>query len=111
MKKLTWFNGEHIKALPEGTFGKLALPYLRILIPGLVMLFGFVAMIELLSFLTIGMAEGKHLALFGHAIDVLSAIPWLIAGMCLVAGSIWLASEARTFRRVWSSLMESTRQA
>jgi phage-related minor tail protein len=57
------------------------------------------------------MAEGKHLALFGQAINVLSAIPWLIAAVCLVAGGIWLAAESRTFRRVWSSLMESARQA
>ena len=108
---LTGIFLEHAPIARAGLLHKLAIPYLRILIPGLVVLFGFVAMIELLSFLTIGMAEGKHLALFGHTIDVLSATPWLIAGMCLVAGGIWLVAEARTFRRIWSSLMQSTRQA
>jgi len=29
MKKLTWFNGEHIKALPAGTFLDMALSYLK----------------------------------------------------------------------------------
>jgi branched-chain amino acid transport system permease protein len=108
---LTGIFLEHAPIARAGLLHKLALPYLRILAPGLVMLFGFVAMVELLSFLTIGMAEGKHLALFGHAINVLSAVPWLIAAVCLVAGGIWLAVESQTFRRVWSSLMESVRQA
>jgi hypothetical protein len=75
------------------------------------MLFGFVAMVELLSFLTIGMAEGKHLALFGLAIDVSSAVPWLTAAVCLVAGGIWLTAESRHFRRVWSGLIDVARQA
>jgi len=108
---LTGIFLEHAPIARAGLLHKLALPYLRILAPGLVMLFGFVAMVELLSFLTIGMAEGKHLALFGHAINVLSAIPWLIAAVCLIAGGIWLGVESQTFRRVWSSLMESARQA
>jgi branched-chain amino acid transport system permease protein len=108
---LTGIFLEHAPIARAGLLHKLVVPYLRILGPGLVMLFGFVAMVELLSFLTIGMAEGKHLTLFGHAIDVRSAIPWLIAAVCLVAGGIWLAAESWMFKRVWSSLMESARKA
>ena len=108
---LTGIILEHAPIARAGVLHRLALPYLRIVIPGLVMLFGFVAMVELLSFLTIGMAEGKHLALFGHAIDVSSAVPWLTAAVCLVAGGIWLTAESRHFRRVWSGLIDVARQA
>src|SRR5690554_1784867 len=73
------------------------MPYLRILVPGLLTLFGFVGMVELLSFLTIGMAEGKRLSLFGHAIDAISATPWVVSLVCLVGGGILLAIESRHF--------------
>jgi branched-chain amino acid transport system permease protein len=94
-----------------GLLHRLALPYLRILLPGLVMLFGFVGMVELLSFLTIGMAEGKRLSLLGHAIDIAGPAPWLIALACLVAGGGWLAVEARHFRRIWGGLIEAARSS
>ena len=62
--------------------------------PGLVMLFGFVGLVELLSFLTIGAAQGKHLALFGSPIDITSATPWLVA-LGLPAGRRRLAAPSR----------------
>ena len=72
------------------------------LVPGLVVLFGFVGMVELLSFLTIGMAQGKRLALFGVALDIFSA--GAMAGRrCLSAGRRSLAHDrgSRHFKRVW----------
>lgn len=103
---LTGIILEHAPIARAGLLHRLALPYLRILIPGLLMLSGFVGIVELLSFLTIGMAEGKHLALFGHAIDATSAVPWLTSTACFVAGGIWLAVESRNFRRAWGGLIE-----
>ena len=108
---LTGIVLEHAPIARAGLLHRLTLPYLRILVPGLVTLFGFVAMVELLSFLTIGKAEGKHLAPFGSAIDITSATPWLVALVCLLAGGAWLAVEARHFRRVWAGLMEVARPA
>jgi hypothetical protein len=52
------------------------------------------------------MAEGKQLALFGQTIDISSAVPWLVSFACLLAGGVWLAIEARHFKRVWGGLME-----
>jgi len=106
---LTGIILEHAPIARAGLLHRLALPYLRILVPGLVMLFGFVGMVELLSFLTIGKAEGKHLALFGRTIDISSASPWLVSLTCLLAGGAWLAIEARRFKRVWDGLIEIAR--
>ncbi|HME20664.1 MAG TPA: branched-chain amino acid ABC transporter permease [Acetobacteraceae bacterium] len=103
---LTGIILEHAPIARAGLLHRLTAPYLRILIPGLVMVFGFVGMVELLSFLTIGMAEGKHLALFGQTIDIASLVPWLASLACLLAGGVWLATEARHFKRVWGGLME-----
>ena len=80
-----------------------------VLVMTFLMLLGFVGIVELSSFLTIGLAQGKRLSLFGHVIDIFGALPWLIALGCLLGGGIWLAKESRVFKRVWDELMESAR--
>jgi hypothetical protein len=78
-------------------------PYLRLVVPALVTIFGLVATVELLSFLTIGEATGKKLVLFGNAIDVHAATPWIVAFVCLIGGGLWLRWEGRRFHRVWEA--------
>jgi branched-chain amino acid transport system permease protein len=65
---------------------------------------GFVGFVELMSFLTIGAAQGKKLVLFGDAIDVKAAMPWMISAGCLIVGAFWLRMEAAGFHRVWDDL-------
>ena len=84
--------------------GRLAVPYLRMAVPGLATIFGLVAMVELLSFLTIGAAEGKTLVLFRNPIDVHSVAPWIVGAVCLLGGGAWLRWEGRAFHRVWEAL-------
>ena len=88
-----------------GQLGRLALPYLRVSVPGLLMVLGFVGLVELTSFLTIGAAQGKTLILFGNKIDVHASLPWLIAIVLLLGGGFWFMVEARAFHRVWERLM------
>ena len=88
-----------------GRFSRLLLPYVRVIVPCLVMVLGFVGVVELASFLTIGAAQGKVLVLFGHKIDEHDVLPWLAALICLAVGTSWFALEARSFRRVWDGLM------
>jgi branched-chain amino acid transport system permease protein len=93
---------------PIARAGKLRLlivPYLRIIVPGLLLVFGFVGLVELTSFLTIGAAQGKTLVLYGYKIDVNSLTPWLISAASLLVGGAWLRIEARAFHRVWEGLM------
>jgi branched-chain amino acid transport system permease protein len=61
--------------------------------------------VELLSFLTIGAAQGRSLVLFGNKIDIHAVLPWLLATLSLLIGIFWLRLEARAFRRVWDGLM------
>jgi branched-chain amino acid transport system permease protein len=74
------------------------------------MLLGFVGVVELTSFQTIGEAQGKHLVLFGSKIDVHSLPPWLIAGALLAVGGFWLRFEIRAFARVWDNITADLKQ-
>src|SRR3954452_2778273 len=93
-----------------GRLGRLAVPYLRMSIPGLAVLLGFIGIVELTSFRTIGEAQGKHLVLFGGNIDVHSLVPWLVAVALLAVGGLWLRVEAHAFARVWDNLTADLKQ-
>jgi branched-chain amino acid transport system permease protein len=88
----------------SGQLGRLAVPYVRILVPGVIMVLGFVGAVELLSFLTIGAAQGKKLTLFGSAVDVTATMSWVVVFGCLLGGAAWLRIEARMFSRVWDGI-------
>jgi branched-chain amino acid transport system permease protein len=95
----------HGPIVRAGRFGRLVVPYVRVIVPGLVMLLGFVGVVELASFLTIGAAQGKTLVLFGSKVDVHAVLPWLAAFVCLIGGLFWFRIEARAFHQVWDGLM------
>ena len=69
------------------------------------------ALVELLSFLTIGAAQGKKLVLFGGPIDVHSPVPWAISIGCLAFGGAWLRFEAAGFHKVWEALTADLKPA
>ncbi|MDR3534120.1 MAG: branched-chain amino acid ABC transporter permease [Rhodopila sp.] len=93
-----------------GRLGYLMVPYLRLVVPSLGVALGFVGLVELMSFLTIGAAQGKKLALFGGPIDVHATLPWVISAGSLLIGGVWLRFEAARFHRVWESLTTGIRR-
>jgi branched-chain amino acid transport system permease protein len=93
-----------------GRMRRLAVPYLRLSVPVVTVLVGFVGLVELASFQTIGESQGKHLVLFGNPIDVHSLVPWSIVVALLVAGGVWLRLEIRTFTRVWDEITDDLKQ-
>lgn len=102
---------KHAPIMRAGLMRRLVLPYSRVLVPGVIVLFGSIGLVELLSFFTIGRAQGKRLELFGQPLDIQSAVPWLICLVCLLGGGFWLARESRQFKRVWDGLMEIAQPA
>lgn len=94
-----------------GRLSRLLWPYLRLLPAGLATVAGFVGLIELLSFLTIGVEQGKHLVLFGSPIAIASATPWAVATGLLVVGGVWLRKEAHGFARVWATVTDDLKEA
>jgi branched-chain amino acid transport system permease protein len=93
-----------------GRLGGLVVPYLRLTIPSLGVLLGFVGLVELMSFLTIRAAQGRKLVLFGGPVDVHATLPWAISGGALLLGGLWLRSEAAGFHRVWEGLTAEVRR-
>jgi branched-chain amino acid transport system permease protein len=93
-----------------GRLGNLTIPYLRLVIPSLGVLFGFVGLVELMSFLTIGAAQGKKLVLFAHPIEVHATLPWAISSASLIVGALWLRWESAAFHRVWENLSAEIRR-
>ena len=94
----------HKPVANNGRWKQLIGAYTRLLVPGLAIVFGFIGMVELLSFLTIGAAQGKKLVLFGSPIDVTSIIPWSSSIGAFAVGSIWLRFEAAKTGAIWRRL-------
>jgi branched-chain amino acid transport system permease protein len=94
-----------------GRLRLLLLPYVRLLVPGIAAVAGFVGLVELLSFLTIGAAQGKHMVLFGLPVEITSVAPWLVAAALLLIGGAWLRHESRYFGRVWENVTDDLKEA
>jgi branched-chain amino acid transport system permease protein len=95
----------HAPIMRAGRLGGLTMPYLRLLPAILLVLGSLVFLVEMLSFATIGAAEGKTLNLFGLSPNVYTPLPWLITLAAGAIGVIWLRVEARRFFMVWDDLM------
>jgi branched-chain amino acid transport system permease protein len=97
MHQPLWRAGRLRRVLPS---------YMVVAVPTLLAVIGFVLLVELCSFLTIGTAQGKTFTIRGLTIDPRTAAPWLIGGGLLVGGGLWLWREAIRFRGVWERLMD-----
>jgi branched-chain amino acid transport system permease protein len=100
----------HVPIWRIGRLRELTLPYLRAFPPALLLLLGFVLLVELASFTTIGAAQGKKFAIGGNVIDTTQPMPWLIALGALGLGILWLRREARGFRERWDVLIEDAKK-
>ena len=94
-----------------GRLGRLAGPYLRLLPPALLVTLGFVLVVELCSFLTIGAAQGKSFTVGWLTIDPLGVGPWGAAGLLLVLGGLWLHRAVRGFAAAWHTVTEEIKAA
>jgi branched-chain amino acid transport system permease protein len=91
--------------------GRLAGPYLRLLVPGLLVVVGFVLVVELCSFLTIGAAQGKTFTLSRVTIEPRTPLPWAVAAVLLVGGGLWLRQAAGGFAGAWHALVDEIKAA
>jgi branched-chain amino acid transport system permease protein len=89
-----------------GRLGRLAGPYLRLVVPALLVVVGFVLVIELCSFLTIGAAQGKSFTLSHVTIDPRTAGPWAAAAVLLAGGGVWLRYAIGGFGAAWATVTE-----
>src|SRR5258708_32294435 len=100
----------HMPIWREGRRRKLLVPYAKAFPPALLVMLGFVLLVELASFTTIGAAQGKKFKIGGNLIDTTAPLPWVVALAALVLGALWLRREARGFRLRWDELMEAPKR-
>ena len=100
----------HMPIWRAGRLRELAVPYARAAPAALLVLVGFVFLVELASFTTIGAAQGKKFTIMGNVIDTNAPAPWVIAIGCLVLGGLWLRREANNFRQRWDELIEGAKR-
>lgn len=101
----------HMPIWRAGRMRELLVPYARALPPALLLLVGFVLLVELTSFTTIGAAQGKKFTIAGRLIDTTTPAPWVTAVAAFILGVLWLRYEARGFRERWNGLIEGTERA
>jgi hypothetical protein len=70
---------------------------------------GFVLLVELASFTTIGAAQGKKFSIGGHLIDTTAPLPWVVALSALVLARCGCAARHAAFRQRWDELMEGAK--
>jgi branched-chain amino acid transport system permease protein len=100
----------HTPIWRAGRLRELAVPYARAFPAALLTMLGFVLLVELASFTTIGAAQGKKFKIGGNLIDTTAPLPWVIALAALILGGLWLRREAHGFRLRWDELMEGTKR-
>jgi branched-chain amino acid transport system permease protein len=94
-----------------GRLGRLAGPYLRLLGPIVLVVVGFVLVVELCSFLTIGAAQGKSFTVGHLTIDPRGGQAWAMAAVLLAGGGLWLRSAMRGFAGAWQAVSEEIKAA
>ena len=101
----------HAPLLRAGRLRPLVMPYLKVFAFGLLVLTGFVMIVELLSFISIGKAQGKTLGFLGRPVDEASVLTWVVAIGLFGGGALGLRWQGLKLRRVWSGLMDELRAA
>jgi len=100
----------HAPIARSGRLAALLLPYLRVLVPGVIAVGTFVLLVEMASFVTIGAEQGKSFKLGGVThIDPFTLLPWLVAGVAFVIAALWLRFETRAFGRAWDALSHAAK--
>jgi branched-chain amino acid transport system permease protein len=100
----------HMPIWHSGRMRDLLVPYARAFPPALLVMLGFVFLVELASFTTIGAAQGKKFRIAGNLIDTTAPMPWVIAIAGFVLGALWLRREAHGFRLRWDELIEGAKR-
>jgi branched-chain amino acid transport system permease protein len=89
----------------------LRLPYLGILLSGLVLLVGVILIIEMGYHLGMERGNSTVIKLLGVTLDTAAPLSWAIALGVLLVGGISFAAMRRNFKRAWSTVQDRIEDA
>lgn len=92
-----------------GQFHRVLPWYVLALAPGLVALAGLSLVIEMCFQLTVNAPEGPQMSLAGIAFDATSPVPWLVAGVLMIAGFWGFRIAGRRALDAYGSALEAIR--
>jgi branched-chain amino acid transport system permease protein len=88
-------------------FGRLRLPYLRVLAASAVLLVGVIMIVEMSYHLTLNFASGSRMRLFGFDIDAAGAPMWILAAAITLLGAVSFEWARRRFSNEWGTVQAS----
>jgi branched-chain amino acid transport system permease protein len=94
----------NLRAIKAGLFGRLAPAYGAALVTGVAALAGLVALVEMFYHLELEAANNPVLTLFGIAVNVKTAPPWIGATAILLAGCALFWRAWQGVRRGWDEV-------
>jgi len=94
----------NLRVAAFGHFGKLRMPYLGLLLTGVVAFIGMAALIEMVYHLQLNAALSPTLRFMGVSLDTRGATHWLLVGAVAVVGMTLLVVAWRRFAQVWSGI-------
>jgi len=94
----------NLRVVSFGLFGKLRLPYLGLLLTGMLAFTGIAALIEMVYHLQLNAALNPVLNFMGVMLDTHGVLSWLSVGAVAVVGSALFTIACRRFAQVWSGI-------
>jgi len=94
----------NLRVVSFGLFGKLRLPYLGLLLTGMLAFTGIAALIEMVYHLQLNAALNPVLNFMGVMLDTHGVLSWLSVGAVAVVGAALFAIACRRFAQVWSGI-------
>ena len=94
----------NLRVIKYRLFARLRDAYAGLLLSGLALLLGVVMVVELSYHLTLNLADGSRMKLFGFQVDSAAPETWVLAAGVLAAGALSFEAMRRDFQRNWGAV-------
>jgi branched-chain amino acid transport system permease protein len=94
----------NLRVLKYRKFRRLRDPYVGVIVAALTLVLGGVLLVEMTYHVTLDIAVGSTIKLFGFPFDVARAESWVFAVAVLAGGAVAFAYARRQFKAVWDEI-------
>ena len=101
----------NLRVAKFGYFRRLLMPYLAIVVTGMVTVAGAASLIEMIYHLQLNAALGPQVPFMGTELDTSAAATWAVAIVVFVAGLGLLETARRVTARRWGQIQEAIEES